>query len=534
MSEVYDFIVVGAGSAGCAVAGRLSEDGRHRVLLLEAGPPDSNPWIHVPLGFTKVFTDARVNWKFESEPVEALGGRVLYQPRGKVLGGSSSINGTVYIRGNPADYDEWRQRGAEGWDWDSVLPLFKKAEDQERGADSYHGTGGPLRVSDMPERTPLLEAMLAAARQAGIRPNPDFNGAEQEGCSYYQFTASRHRRWSSARAYLHDAKTRANLDIVTGALVRRVVLEDGRATGIEFQAKGGLRRAEAHREIVLSGGSYGSPQMLQVSGIGPGEVLRRAGVEVVHELDGVGRNLQDHFNTYVAYRSKQAKTLNDLANSLPRRVVAGARYALFKSGPLANTGVSAGAFVRTDPRLEHPDLQINMLGWSTGARTAAGVQAHPFSGFTMSPVHLKPEGRGDVFIKGSDPETAPAIRFEFLATEYDRAAILHGISLIREITRQPALVDWIEAEIEPGPAATSDEALLDDVRGRAIANYHPVGTCRMGPGPDAVVDSRLRVHGIRALRVADASIMPSITAGNTNAPSIMIGEKAAAMILAED
>ncbi len=533
MSEAYDFIVAGAGSAGCAVAGRLSEDGRHRVLLLEAGPTDRNPWIHVPLGFTKVYTDASVNWKFQSEPVEALDNRVLYQPRGKVLGGSSSINGTVYIRGNPADYDEWRQRGAEGWDWDSVLPFFKRAEDQERGADHFHGAGGPLRVSDVPEKTPLARAMVEAAVQAGIPANPDFNGATQEGCGFYQFTASRHRRWSSARAYLHPAKGRANLDIVTGALVRRVVLEDGRAVGIEYQVAGEARLARAGREIVLSGGTYGSPQMLQLSGIGPGEVLRAAGIEVLHELPGVGANLQDHFNSYVAYRARRPETLNDLALSLPRRLVAGARYALFQTGPLANTGIPAGAFVRSDPRLERPDLQINMLAWSTADRTATGIVPHPFSGFTLSPVHLKPEGRGTVHVKSAEPGAPPAIRFQFLATDYDREAILHGLKLVRKIASQPALADFIAEEVQPGPACASDEDLLTDVRERAIANYHPVGTCRMGVGPDAVVDPKLRVHGVHGLRVADASIMPSITAGNTNAPSIMIGEKVAAMILSE-
>ena len=529
--ETYDFIVTGAGSAGCAVAGRLSENGRYSVLLLEAGPPDTNRWIHIPLGMTKVFTDRRVNWMFETEPVPSLNNRKLYQPRGKVLGGTSSINGMVYMRGTPGDYDEWRQRGCEGWDWDSVLPFFKKAEDQERGGDELHGSGGPLRVSNIPKEWTLPGAMVAAARESGITPNPDFNGPSQEGTGFYQFTSSKHQRWSSAKAYLHPARGRGNLRIETNAQTTRVLIENGRASGVEYRTPDGLRTAGARTEIVVSGGAFGSPHLLQLSGLGPADLLQAMNIPVVRDMTGVGANLQDHFNTYITYRCSQPVTLNDLAISLPRRLLAGAQYVLTRTGPLTNTGVYAGAFIRTDPALERPDLQINMAGWSAEERLATGVKPHPFSACTLSPVHLRPEGRGSVRLKSPDPLAAPAIQYNFLVSEYDKRAILHGIRVCRDIAQQPALAPFLAEEVVPGVAVESDEELLADVRERAIANYHPAGTCRMGHEADAVVDPRLRVHGIDGLRVADASIMPSIIAGNTNAPSIMIGEKAAAMIL---
>ena len=529
--QTYDFIVTGAGSAGCVIAARLSESGRHSVLLLEAGPPDTNPWIHVPAGFTKVYTDPKINWRFESEPVEALNNRVLYQPRGKVLGGSSSINGTVYMRGAAADYDDWRQRGCEGWDWDSVLPFFKKAEDQERGADAFHGTGGPLKVADIPSEWALPKAMVEAAVEAGIRPNPDFNGAEQEGAGYYQFTTAKNQRWSTAKAYLRPARKRANLKVQTGAHASRIVFEGLRAVAVEYHRPGGKQKAHARREIIVSGGAFGSPHLLQLSGLGPADLLRGMDIPVVQDMPAVGAYLHDHFNTYLAYRCAQKVTLNDLALSWPRRMLAGAQYALFRSGVLASTGVNAGAFVRTDPRFERPDLQINLLTWGTAERHVDGVVPFPFSAFSLSPVHLRPEGRGSVRLKSADPSAPPAIQYEFLTTEYDRTAILYGMRLCREIARQPALAPFVVEEIQPGADVQTDHELLADVRNRAIANYHPVGTCRMGDAFNSVVTPRLRVHGIGGLRVADASVMPQIIGGNTNAPTIMIGEKAAAMIL---
>src|SRR6266851_4130917 len=368
MTDTYDFIVTGAGSAGCAVAGRLSEDGRFRVLLLEAGPRDTYPWIHIPLGYHKTFNNPRVNWMFDSEPEPELNGRVLYQPRGKVLGGTSSINGMVYMRGNSADYD-------------SVLTYFKRAEDNARGTDAFHGTGGPLKVSDHRWQPTLAKAMHDAAVQAGIPANPDLNGATQDGVGYYQSTINSARRWSSAKAYLSGAKQRKNLTIATGAHATRVLIEDGRATGIEYRTPDGLATARATREVIVSGGVYGSPQLLMLSGLGPAAHLKQHGIAVIKDMPGVGNHLHDHFNTYVAYRCAQPVTMNDLMLSLPRRLMAAAQYAFGRTGPLAAMGLFVGALVRSDKRLERPDLQINMFAWAVKERNRHGVVAQPFSAF---------------------------------------------------------------------------------------------------------------------------------------------------------
>jgi choline dehydrogenase len=532
MTDTYDFIVTGAGSAGCAVAGRLSEDGKYRVLLLEAGPRDSYPWIHIPLGYHKTFNNPKVNWMFDSEPEPELNGRVMYQPRGKVLGGTSSINGMVYMRGNAADYDEWRQRGCDGWDYESVLPYFKKAEDNQRGGDQFHGTGGPLKVQDHRWQPTLARALHDAALEAGIPPTPDFNGARQEGVGYYQSTINDARRWSSARAYLKDAKSRGNLTVATSAHATKVIVENGRATGVEYSTPDGPRTARASREVIVSGGVYGSPQLLMLSGLGPAEHLKKFGIEVVRDMPGVGANLHDHFNTYVAYKCSQPVTMNDLANSLPRRLWAGMRYVLGRTGPLSSMGLYVGAFVRSDKRLERPDLQINMFAWAVKTRDRHGVVAQPFSAFGLSPVHLRPDGRGTVRLKSADPMAAPEIRFNFLKTASDWTAMLEGVRICREIGRQPALKDFVVEEILPGPAVSEDKAMRAYLRETGVSNLHPVGTCRMGRAVDDVVDPQLKVHGIEGLRVADASIMPSIVAGNTNAPSIMIGEKCSDMVRA--
>ncbi|HTI82285.1 MAG TPA: GMC family oxidoreductase N-terminal domain-containing protein [Acetobacteraceae bacterium] len=530
-SDTYDFIVTGAGSAGCAVASRLSESGRYRVLLLEAGPPDTNPWIHIPLGYAKTYIDPAVNWKFETAPQPQLGNRRLYLPRGKTLGGSSSINGMVYIRGSHGDYDEWRQRGCEGWDWDSVLPFFKKAENQTRGPSEFHGVGGPLNVSDQPAHFELADAVLQACEQAGIPRNPDFNGATQEGCGYYQTTTSNKRRWSSAKAYLHSAGNRPNLVIQTGAHATRVLIENNRAVGVEFQTAQGRRTARADGEVIVSGGAYGSPQLLLLSGLGPAQHLQDIGITVVRDMPAVGSNLHDHFNTYVAWRCTKAITLNDLDRSMLRKAVAGARYALFRSGPMASNGIHAGVFTRSDPRLERPDIQLNLFEWSTLQRDRDRVIPHPFPGFTLSPVHLRPEGRGTVRLASPDPLAPPEVLFDYLRTDYDMQAMLFGLRLCRRIAEQPALKPYIVHELSPGPSLSTDAELADYVRQSGVSNQHPTSSCAMGHGPNTVVDPRLRVHGIQGLRVADASIMPVAVGGNTNAPTIMIGEKAAAMIL---
>jgi choline dehydrogenase len=529
----FDYIVTGAGSAGCVVAARLSESGRHRVLLLEAGGKDRNPWIHIPMGFSRVYANPRVNWMYESEPEAQLNGRSLYQPRGKVLGGTSSINGMVYMRGNAADYDEWRQRGCTGWDWDSVLPYFKKAEHQERGANEFHGVGGPLHVSDQPHRSELADRLVEAAIQAGLPAIDDFNDGRQEGAGYFQSTTGKRRRWSTATAYLRPAHNRKNLTVRPNAHATRVLIEDGRATGITFISRGVEYTAHAHGEVIVCGGVFNSPQLLQLSGIGPGALLQQMGIKVVRDMLAVGRHLQDHFYVRLAFRCTKPITMNEFANSLPRKAFALAQYALFRAGPLAANGVTAGAFARSDPRLERPDLQFNFTPWSYASRDARGAVAHPFPGFSLSAVHLRPDSRGSVQLKSPDPLAAPAIRFNFLQTQSDLQAMTAGVRLARKFTQQPALAPYVAEELLPGPAVNSDTEFEANIRINALSNLHPVGTCRMGPEGDTVVDPRLRVHGVARLRVVDAAVMPTVPAGNTNAPTIMIGEKAAEMILAD-
>ena len=530
--EDFDYIVTGAGSAGCAVAARLSESGRYRVLLLEAGPPDRNPWIHVPMGFSRLFANPAVNWMYESEPEPQLAGRSMYSPRGKVLGGTSSINGMVYMRGNHADYDEWRQRGCTGWDYDSVLPFFKKAENYQGGASEFHGTGGPLTVSEQPRRHELADRVVAAAIESGLPPNNDFNGAKQEGAGYFQSTVGKSRRWSTATAYLRPARDRANLVVRPNAQATKVLVENGQAVGVEYVSGGAVRSARARAEVIVSGGVFNSPQLLQLSGIGPGELLRANGIEVARDVPAVGAHLQDHFYVRLAYRCTKPVTMNELANSLPRQIMAMAKYVFFKSGPLATNGVTCGGFGRSDPRLERPDLQFNFSPFSYAFRGPSGAVAHDFPGFSLSAVHLRPDARGTVLLKSPDPLAAPAIRFNFLQTQYDLQALTTGMRMVRSFTKQPSLAPYVAEEIVPGPGVETDADFEESIRQNALSNLHPVGTCRMGPdGGDAVVDPRLRVHGVGRLRVVDASVMPTVPAGNTNAPTIMIAEKAAAMIL---
>jgi choline dehydrogenase len=528
----FDYIVTGAGSAGCAVAARLSESGRHRVLLLEAGPPDRNPWIHIPMGFSRLFADPSVNWMYESEPEPQLGNRTLYQPRGKVLGGTSSINGMVYMRGNAADYDEWRQRGCTGWAYDSVLPFFKKAENQQRGPSEFHGVGGPLTVSDQPRRAELADAVIAGAIESGLPPNDDFNGARQEGAGYFQSTTGKSKRWSTATAYLKPARARANLTVRSNAHATKILIENGEATGVNYVTNGVTQTARARGEIIVCGGVFNSPQLLQLSGIGPADLLQHNGIEIIRDAPAVGAHLQDHFYVRLAYRCTRPITMNELANSLPRKIAAMARYVFFKDGPLAANGVPVGAFGRSDPRLERPDLQFNFSPFSYASRGPNGAIAHRFPGFSLSAVHLRPDARGTVRIKSPDPHAPPAIQFNFLQTQYDLLALTTGMRMARGFTKQPSLAPYVAEEIVPGPATETDAEFEAAIRENALSNLHPVGTCRMGPEPaDSVVDARLRTHGVGRLRVVDAAIMPTVPAGNTNAPTIMIAEKAAAMIL---
>ena len=529
--EEFDFIVSGAGSAGCVVAARLSESGKYTVLLLEAGPEDKAFWIGVPLGFPKLFTDPAVNWMLETEPVPELNGRRIYQPRGKVLGGTSSINGMVYIRGHAQDYDLWRQRGCVGWSYEDVLPYFKMAEDQQRGADPYHGVGGPLTVSDQPVRCELTKAMVEAAQQAGIPYTPDFNGARQEGVGFYQTTTRKNRRLNTARAYLRPARRRRNLRIVTGAHATRVLLEERRATGIEYRTRAGLLTARARREVILAGGAFGSPHLLQLSGIGPAFHLREFGIAPKVDLPHVGANLMDHFQAAMTFRCTKAITVNDMVNSWRRRIAAGVEYVLFKRGPLATNGVHAGIFTRADPEHERPNIQINTTVWSIGGLNSRGPMPHPFPAFTMVPVLLNPCVSGTVRLRSPDPLAAPKISQNFLYERRDIETMIAAVRIVRSIVRQPALAPYVAGEIAPGVEARSDAEIEGYLRASGTANLHPVGSCRMGTDDAAVVDPRLRVRGIHGLRVADASIMPTLPAGNTNAPSIMIGEKASAMIL---
>ncbi|MBV9459033.1 MAG: choline dehydrogenase [Bradyrhizobium sp.] len=524
----FDYVVVGAGSAGCVLANRLSANGKHSVLLLEAGPRDSNIWIHVPIGYGKLFKEKTVNWMYQTEPEPGLHGRQVFQPRGKVLGGSSSINGLLYVRGQHEDYDRWRQRGNVGWGHDDVLPYFKKAENQCRGADEYHGTGGPLSVSDWRHEDPLSEAFVKAAVESGIPFNPDFNGKTQEGAGFFQTTTHRGRRASSAYSYLRPALSRSNLKVETSALAQRILFDGKRAKAVEYNQNGNLRTARARKEVLVSSGAYNSPQLLQLSGVGPADLLKSHGIDVVLDAAGVGNDLQDHLQVRLVTRCAHKITLNDIVNHPVRRVMAGARYALARSGPLTIAAGTSGAFFKTNPRLASPDIQIHFIPFSTDKM---GEKLHSFSGFTASVCQLRPESRGSLKIRNADPSAPPEIRINYLATETDRAAFVDGFRILRKILAAPALKPYSVEEIYPGVKATSDEDLLDYCRSTGSTVYHPTSTCRMGNDPLAVVDQRLRVRGIEGLRVVDASIMPDLMSGNTNAPTIMIAEKASDMIL---
>jgi choline dehydrogenase len=526
--EEFDFIVIGAGSAGCVLANRLTESGRYSVLLLEAGGRDRNPWIHIPLGYGKLFTNPKVNWLYQSEPEPELNGRQIIQPRGKVLGGSSSINGLLYVRGQREDFDHWRQLGNAGWSFEDVLPYFKKSEDQERGADDLHGAGGPLCVSDVSEPHPLCEAFIEASEQAGFPRNDDFNGPDQEGAGYFQLTARNGRRSSTATGYLKLARKRANLTIVSDALTTRILMSGRRATGVEYRVGGETRVAQAKGEVILSAGAFGSPQIMQLSGLGPAAVLRSHGIEVVADMPGVGADLQDHFQVRIQYRCTEPITMNDVINDWRQRVSAGLRYALFRKGMLTIGAGYAGGFFRTDPALATPDVQVHFIIFSA---EKIGANLHPFPGFIASICQLRPESRGHVRIKSADPAAAPAIQPLYMSARSDRDTMVRGMQLLRRIMGQPAMLRYIAEERLPGPLCQSEAEMLAYARETGTTIFHPTSTCRMGPDANAVVDERLRVRGIEGLRVVDGSVMPTVVSGNTNAAIVMIGEKGAEMIL---
>jgi choline dehydrogenase len=527
-SESFDYIVVGAGSAGCVLANRLTASGRHRVLLLEAGGRDRNIWIHIPLGYGKLFNNAKVNWLYSTEPEPDMNNRTLIQPRGKVLGGSSSINGLLYIRGQPQDFDHWRQLGNAGWSFEDVLPLFRRAEHQERGADALHGTGGPLAVSNVSEPHPLCEAFIEAAQQAGFPRNDDFNGPAQEGVGYFQLTTRNGRRCSTAVGYLREVRRRPNLKIVTDALTSRILFSGGRATGVEYRRGGTTHVAHARGEVIVAGGAFNSPQLLQLSGLGPAALLQSLGISVVADMPGVGADLQDHLQVRMQYRCTEPITMNDVVNNWRQRIGAGLRYALSRKGMLTIGAGYAGGFFRTHPDALTPDVQVHFIIFSGDA---SGAALHPFPGFIASVCQLRPESRGFVRIKSADPAMPPAIAPRYLSSRFDCDTVVAGMKLLRQIMSRPAMRRYIAEERAPSPACTSDADLLAFARATGSTVFHPTSTCRMGSDPAAVVDARLRVHGIEGLRVIDASIMPTVVSGNTNAAVVMIAEKGAGMIL---
>ncbi len=524
----FDYIIVGAGSAGCVLANRLTASGKHRVLLLEAGGEDRNIWIHIPLGYGKLFSNPKVNWLYTTEPEPELNNRRVIQPRGKVMGGSSSINGLLYIRGQHEDYDHWRQLGNAGWSFKDVLPYFRRAEDQERGADEFHGAGGHLKVSDVCEPHPLCEAFIEAAQKSGFPRNDDFNGATQEGAGYFQFTSRNGRRWSTAVGYLKEAKRRPNLTVVPNALGTRILFSGRRAIGVEYRRDGATHTAYANGEVILSGGAFNSPQLLQLSGLGPAKMLNDLGINVIADMPGVGADLQDHLQVRILYRCTEPITMNDVINDWRHRYAAGLRYLLSRKGLLTIGAGYAGAFLRTRPELATPDVQFHFLIFSADA---AGATLHPFPGFMASVCQLRPDSRGFVHIKSADPAVPPAIQPRYLSARSDCDCVVDGLKLLRRVMGQPAMRQYIAAEHAPGEQCVSDADLLAFARASGTTVYHPSSTCRMGNDPNAVVDERLRVRGFEGLRVIDASIMPTVVSGNTNAAAVMIGEKGSDMVL---
>jgi choline dehydrogenase-like flavoprotein len=527
--EEFDFIVVGAGSAGCVLANRLSENGRHRVALLEAGPRDRNFWIHLPIGYGKTMWDAKLNWRFYTEPEANMAGRRIYWPRGRVLGGSSAINGLIVVRGQPRDYDRWRELGNPGWGFDDVLPYFIKLENNaEFGEDQLHGTSGPLRVTSITRKHELIEALIAAAENLGVPRTADFNGLRQEGAGYYQLTTRNGWRVSAADAYLRGAKRRNNLTIITGAQVARVLFDKRRARGVSCRIGTRLRELQASHGVVLAAGAVQSPQLLMLSGIGPADELRRHGIPLVLDRGAVGQNLQDHLQVRLIYRCTKPITTNDALRSMSGRLGMAIEWLLHRTGPLA-TGINQGGlFTRVLPDSPTPDIQFHV---ATLSADMAGGKVHDFSGFTLSVCQLRPESTGSITLASADPFAAPKIHANYLATETDRRCTTAAIAFARKLAATPPLAGYVAAEVLPGPDYVTDADLLTFARRHGVTIFHPAGTCRMGADADAVVDPRLHVHGIDGLWVADCSIMPKLVSGNTNVPAIMIGEKASDMIL---
>lgn len=527
----FDYVIIGAGSAGCVLANRLSDGGKFQVALLEAGGRDSSPWIHIPVGYFKTMGNPKTDWGYETEPDPGLNGRSLKWPRGRVLGGSSSINGLLYVRGQAADYDHWRQLGNAGWGWEDVLPLFRRAESYAGGDPAIRGRSGPLSVSDSAVSREVVDLYLEAAVNAGYKRNPDYNGATQEGVGHFQLTMRNGRRCSSAVAYLGPAKRRANLTILTNCPATRLTFKGTRASGVEVTHEGQCKTIRARKEIVLSAGALASPQLLMVSGIGNAAELGKHGIEVLHNLPGVGQNLQDHLQARPVYKTTLS-TINTEINSLIKQGLIALHYAATRTGPMTMAASLGTAFLKTRPDLAEPDIQFHVQPFSASQKIN---KPHDFNAFTASVLQLRPESAGHLELRSNDMRDPPMIHPNYLATKTDQDTIVEGIRIARRIARTEPVASAITDEYTPGWDTPDDDydALLDWARSNATTIYHPTGTCKMGHDPMAVVDDRLRVHGVQGLRVADASIMPVIVSGNTNAPAIMIGEKCSDMVLAD-
>ncbi len=523
----YDYVIVGAGAAGCVLANRLSEDPTKTVLLLEAGGKDNYIWVKIPVGYLYCMGNPRTDWRFKTQPEPGLNGRSLNYPRGRILGGCTAINGMIYMRGQSRDYDQWRQLGNQGWAWDEVLPYFRKSEDHVGGADDSHGTGGPWRIEHQRLHWELLDAFRDAAVEAGIPKVADFNRGSNEGVSYFQVNQRNGWRVSSATAFLRPVLSRRNLTVMTHAQAEKIVVENRRAIGVSLRRAGIAGTVAASREVILSSGAIGSPHLLQLSGIGPGDLLRAHGIDVLHDLPGVGENLQDHLQLRLIFKVFGVKTLNATGNSLLGRAAIALEYAVKRSGPMAMAPSQLGLFARSDPAMETPDLQWHIQPLSL---EKFGDPLHPFPAFTASVCHVRPHSRGTVRLTSPDPLAHPAIRPNYLSAEADRRAAVAGIRRTREIAGQPALARYRPQELKPGAALASDAELAQAAGDIGTTIFHPVGTARMGTDAMAVVDPELRVHGITGLRVVDASVMPTITSGNTASPTVMIAEKAADMI----